>query len=39
MLTTLMPDLIAGLIVGISWGPKIGWTMIPSYCFDAIGGL
>ena len=36
MLTTLSPDLIAVLIVGISCGPKIGCTMIPSYCFEVI---
>ncbi len=34
MFTTLIPDAIADLIVGISCGPKIGWTMIASYCFD-----
>ena len=36
MLTTLMPLLIADWIVGISCGPKSGWTMIPSYCFEVI---
>jgi hypothetical protein len=35
-LTTFNPFLIADLTVGINWGPKIGCTMIPLYCFDAI---
>ena len=34
MLTTLMPALIACLTVVMSWGPKIGCTMIALYCFD-----
>ena len=33
-LTTLIPLLIACLTSGISWGPKMGCTMIASYCFD-----
>jgi hypothetical protein len=30
----LMPDATTDLILGISCGPKMGWTMIASYCFD-----
>jgi hypothetical protein len=36
MFTTLSPDLTAWVMVGMSCGPKIGCTMIPSYCFDVI---
>ena len=36
MFTTLRPCLIACLIVGMSCGPKIGWTMIPSYWPEVI---
>ncbi len=34
MFTTSIPDAITDLILGISCGPKIGCTMIASYCFD-----
>ena len=34
MFTILIPDAIADLIAESSCGPKIGWTMIASYCFD-----
>ena len=33
-LTTLILFLIACLTSGINWGPKMGCTMIESYCFD-----
>jgi hypothetical protein len=32
----LDPLAMACLIVGMSCGPKIGWTMIPSYCPEVI---
>ncbi len=34
MFTTLMPALNAALTVERSCGPKMGWRMIPLYCFD-----
>ncbi len=34
MFTTLIPEAITDLISVISCGPKIGCTMIASYCFE-----